>query len=110
MGAEQAKPLTDPNAAAKKVTVDLGGDLRLTIVDGNATEWPVEMQVVPAFTSKQSRSALKCVVLPSTVKELSNFAFRGCGHLASVQLPSSLRILGRASFYGCASLESDSES
>ena len=46
------------------------------------------------------------LVIPSTVTEIKNHAFRGCTSLASVEMPSSVTSIGDFAFSGCTSLTS----
>lgn len=43
-------------------------------------------------------------VLPETVVEVAEYAFRECGKLVGVRLPAGLRIIEKAGFYACKSL------
>ena len=46
------------------------------------------------------------VILPDTLKEIPEEAFRGCAKLESVKMPRYLQTIGKAAFEGCVSLKS----
>lgn len=48
----------------------------------------------------QSAGGLKSVVLPNTIRSITNYAFRSCGALESITLPDSLRNLDQEVFAG----------
>lgn len=48
------------------------------------------------------------IILPDTVKELCDRAFRGCSNLTSVNLPEGLCKIGKEAFSGCTMLDTDS--
>ena len=52
------------------------------------------------------RTALKRVVLPSTVTKIGNKAFYQCVNLTDFELPKGLTSLGSEAFYNCRSLKS----
>ncbi len=49
-------------------------------------------------------TALKSVVLPNGLKEISEGAFSGCKALRSVIIPDSVTSIGDSAFYNCSSL------
>ena len=51
-------------------------------------------------------SNLKTIKLPSTLKEINNFAFASCILLTDIELPDSLLTIGNDAFIGCRSLKS----
>ena len=50
-------------------------------------------------------SQLKTVTLPSTLIEISDYAFKDCKSLVSVNLPDGVTIIGDSVFSGCTSLK-----
>ena len=81
-----------------------------------------------AFYASPGKTSLTTVILPSSLTEIMDHAFRlsgltsvtipegvtklgisifyGCSNLASVSLPSALTAIGHANFYGCTKLTS----
>ncbi|KAK8895355.1 hypothetical protein M9Y10_023817 [Tritrichomonas musculus] len=49
-------------------------------------------------------SSLKQIIIPSSVTEIGNSAFRGCSLLTQITIPSSVTKIGEYTFYGCSSL------
>lgn len=49
---------------------------------------------------------LKSVVLPNTIKELGDYAFRGCRYLESINMPNSIQVIGVGVFENCQKLKS----
>ena len=50
-------------------------------------------------------SELSEVMLPSTIKEISGYAFSNCKNLKSLVIPSGVTCIEYRAFYGCAGLE-----
>lgn len=50
--------------------------------------------------------ALAKVTLPSGLRKIGAYAFKGCDYLESVKLPKGLEEIGFGAFYGCGNLES----
>lgn len=48
---------------------------------------------------------IKSIVIPETVTEIWEFAFRGCSSLRKIKLPKTLKLLERGAFELCTSLE-----
>lgn len=48
---------------------------------------------------------VKNLVIPGTVKKISDMAFVGCGSIESVTIPDSVTILGDDAFYSCKKLK-----
>lgn len=46
------------------------------------------------------------IILPLTVTEIPNNAFKGCTILTSKSIPNSVTKIGDSAFYGCTSLAS----
>ena len=55
------------------------------------------------FCPKNKKGSL---VLPSTVKEIGEFACLNCGGLTSVTIPGSVKTIGKEAFKGCGTLQS----
>ena len=53
-----------------------------------------------AFT----KTNLKTVILPSTIKRIGEGAFKSCSNLESVELPEGIQAVDEAAFGGCSSL------
>ncbi len=62
------------------------------------------LKIVPAYCCNGCNSLLK-VKLPSSVEEISMWAFYGCENLKGIELPVSLKEIGHWAFYGCLNLE-----
>jgi hypothetical protein len=60
----------------------------------------------PGTVNVSNRDRLVSCVLPVSLEELGDHAFRGCTSLESVSIPDDLESLGAYVFYGCTSLES----
>jgi len=56
--------------------------------------------------SKLRDRGIRSVVIPNTVIEIAEGAFRGCKELSSVQLPDSLVTIGSVAFMECSALTS----
>jgi len=54
------------------------------------------------FTNEEIES----VVIPESVKEVSDYAFYGCKRLKNVKLPKGLKKIGEWAFFGCEKLKS----
>ena len=52
-----------------------------------------------------SGSALKEIVVPQTVKEYGNGAFKNCASLETIEIPASVTNIPAELFYGCVSLK-----
>ena len=66
--------------------------------------FPEGTEVVPDNCLKDS--AVEQIVLPSTVKEIGDYAFSGCKSLISVTLQEGLETIGDHAFSGCENLTS----
>ena len=53
-----------------------------------------------------SNSYMTSVTIPSSVTNIGDYAFSGCGHLTSVTIPDNVISIGDCAFYGCLSLTS----
>lgn len=53
-----------------------------------------------------TRPVIETIVLPSTIKEIGDAAFRGCKNLKSINFPESVEIIGKSAFMNCNSLVS----
>lgn len=58
------------------------------------------------YSAFEGCSALKSIVIPSTVKMIELRAFKDCTALANAELSDGLTTIGISSFKGCSSLES----
>lgn len=56
-------------------------------------------------TSIRGNTTVKSVVVPMTVKTISEDAFAGCTALESIVIPPSVEYIGRRAFQGCDSLK-----
>ncbi|MBQ4269395.1 MAG: leucine-rich repeat protein [Clostridia bacterium] len=45
------------------------------------------------------------LIIPNTITEIKDYAFKGCFCLKNVTIPNSVRVIGRSAFYGCTCLE-----
>lgn len=57
-------------------------------------------------TGSEWGTVLKEIYLPSTITEISSYAFNGCKNLTSIDLPSNLNKIGEGAFLGCSGLKS----
>lgn len=67
--------------------------------------------VIPDSVKKISNfcfyfSKLKSIVIPDSVTIIGDNAFSGCGELESIEIPDSVERIGMSAFLGCRSLES----
>lgn len=80
--------------------------------DQGTAEVPAEV-VIDGATFKVVRigrqsfyfSELEKVILPDTIEEIEEEAFRNCQNLKEVVLPKNLKVIGCRAFYECESLE-----
>ena len=54
----------------------------------------------------EKRTIVKTVVLPSSITNIGDYAFRGCDSLTSVVIPNSVTTIGDYAFNNCSSLTS----
>lgn len=52
-----------------------------------------------------SKTGLKKLILPPSLKEVEHYAFYDCGELSEITFPKSLKYLGHKAFIGCRSLQ-----
>lgn len=52
-----------------------------------------------------SKTRLKKLILPPSLKEIGHYAFYDCGELSEITFPESLEYLGFKAFIGCRSLQ-----
>lgn len=45
-------------------------------------------------------------IIPDSVTEIGNDAFKGCTNLRSIVIPDSVTVIGYGAFIGCTSLQS----
>ena len=76
------------------------------------TEYEIKdgVGIIPEGTEKvyvdaDCCEAIKEVVIPSSVTEISNEAFRNCYHLEKVVIPNSVKKIGKEAFYECRELK-----
>lgn len=50
-------------------------------------------------------SSIEKIILPNTVKNIDEYAFRNCAKLKSINLGDNVRTIGREAFDGCTSLK-----
>jgi hypothetical protein len=58
------------------------------------------------LTIRDCKSLKSVAVLPASVTQIGEDAFRGCTSLVSITLPASVTQIGGGAFYGCTSLAS----
>ena len=85
------------NNPGKYVTLDLSGST-ITSIPPNAFYTVSDNTGSPSHT-------LAGVIIPNTVKNIGNDAFRGCVNLASVTIPSGVTTIGDDAFHGCLKLD-----
>jgi len=56
------------------------------------------------FAGLESSAYVKGLVLPSTLKTIGDYAFRGCRGLTTVTIPAGVTSIGCRAFDGCAGL------
>jgi tetratricopeptide (TPR) repeat protein len=64
---------------------------------------PEEIEVIPARYFEGSD--VESVVLPTTLKQIGEAAFKNCKHIKEIYLPHGLLTIEKNAFYGCTSLE-----
>ena len=52
----------------------------------------------------QNQTVIKTMVLPSSIKEIGDYAFNGCVNLTEINLPTDLETIGEHAFDSCTSL------
>ena len=62
---------------------------------------PEGVTIIEGFTFP---SSLEHIVLPSTLKEMDDYAFSGCERLQEITIPSSVEVIGDDAFKECTSL------
>ena len=45
--------------------------------------------------------SLESIIIPESVLEIGQSAFRGCTSLKSITIPKSVKFIGEGAFYGC---------
>ena len=63
-----------------------------------------DVKVIPSRFATNSR--ISTIILPSTVRHIGDFAFSGCGNLATFNLPDQLETIAPGAFEGCSSINS----
>ena len=56
--------------------------------------------------SSVSRKNIKKIILPSTIKAIGWYAFKGCVNLEAINIPNSVTSIGGEAFSGCERIES----
>ena len=80
--------------------VEIGNAKYLSRIEIPAVFQFIAVTEIGDFSSK----SLKELVIPNTVKKISNFAFEDCRVLESLRLPDSVVKIGKGAFSGCAAL------
>ena len=62
--------------------------------------------VTEIWSNAFGKSEIVEVIIPDTVTEIGNSAFRDCGNLERVQIPDSVNLIGERAFENCISLTS----
>lgn len=58
-----------------------------------------------AFDNEVNMNIIETIVLPNTIREIGNFAFRGNKNLRSINIPNGVFSIGGSAFENCESLE-----
>jgi len=66
---------------------------------------PEGVTTIGEYAFKDARDSLKKVVLPSTIKEIKDYAFYECTKLSEINFPESLETIGYSVFYKTALTE-----
>jgi hypothetical protein len=82
----------------------------LKIVPYNQTDRRSDIPCLHKFDScratRESGTNQEGGILPSTVKQIRDGAFKDCTQLNNIELPESLEQIGKKAFYGCTTLSS----
>ena len=65
----------------------------------------IEIICARTFDAEETGCQISKVTLPSTLKEISEYAFRGNTGLTGIELPEGLDLIGGRAFYGCGLTE-----
>lgn len=94
----QTVTLIKPTTYAGKYTMNEAN------VPATVTYEDIEFRVVNISKNAFSSATCTSIVLPNTVKSISESAFSSANKLTSITLPAALDSLGVSAFYGCSSL------
>ena len=89
------------NTIHAKITWDIS-DYGTLFISGNSMP-DYAHNGAPWFSRKDK---IKEVVIGNGVKNIGNYAFKGCSNLTSVTIPNSVKSIGEYAFWGCSGLTS----
>ncbi len=84
--------------------VNIATTVSIEVSDPQNPEKKITKTYTVTRVSGFSGKGISSVSIPSTVTEISRYAFQSCSELKSVNLPAALRDLGSSAFSGCTSI------
>jgi len=101
VGLQYSAPIDGACSASWDGTTTLSGEI---VISGYSADGGKVTEI--AYQGFDGLTGITSVLIPDTVKYISDYAFDGCTNLASVNIPESVEIISSYAFRNCTSLPS----